>query len=109
MRRERVFLRVGSAVPCGRKLHRVRRGIDSFSGAGGETGLPYSRTQLLPDASYSAAAGERARLLAADAALLDFVEQGLVADSELLGGTPPVPVNLAQRVVDDGALRLDGG
>src|SRR5690242_11780886 len=42
-----------------------------------------------------------------DATLLDLVEQGLVADAELLGRPAAIPVHLPQRVLDDAALGLE--
>src|SRR5216110_2257677 len=48
-------------------------------------------------------------LVPADAALLDLVEQCLVAHAELLGGSPPVPMHVAERLFDDRALRFQRG
>ena len=49
-----------------------------------------------------------ARSRAADAALFDLVEQGLIADAEYLGRLAAIPVNLSQRLLDGSALGLDG-
>src|SRR4051812_15021268 len=46
-------------------------------------------------------------LLTRDATLFDFVEQGLVADAELLGRAAAVPVHGVQRLFDQRTLGLD--
>src|SRR5262245_46537594 len=70
-----------------------------------ESGAAGPRMGLTPCAE----AGGWVTLDSRDLALLDLVEQGLVADAENHGGLAAVPVDLTQRLLDRRALGLHRG
>src|SRR5262249_17470786 len=59
--------------------------------------------------TFGATPRQGAELFSRDTTFFDFVEESLIADAELLGGTPPVPSYLAQRLFDHRPFGLHRG